>query len=338
MSHTHLWQALKGSRIFVTGGTGFIGSCLLDSFLTATKEQPLDIQLTLLTRDPQRFRDRHPSAVAHPAITLHKGDVRDFVFPAGQFDVILHGATDASASLNENNPFLMFDTITTGTRRVLELAAEAQARKFLYVSSGAIYGRQPVTLYGVDETFEGRPSFDEPRAAYGIGKGAAEHLCAIAARQYGFDVLIARCFAFVGPWLPLNIHFAIGNFIRDAMTHKVIQVKGDGSPLRSWLYSTELAGWLLTILLNGKSLYPYNVGSDEIYSIAEAARLVAEVAGPEVTVEIASAPRTDALPERYLPDISRARTELSLAPLIPLREGIRRTLEWYRAHPGRMPS
>ena len=338
MSHSHQWEALNGSRIFVTGGTGFIGACLLDSFLSATRSSPLDIQLTLLTRDPDKFRQKYPAANEHPGIVLHRGDVRNFIFPAEAFDMILHGATDASAALNEGNPFLMFDTITTGTRRVLEFAAKAGVRRCLFVSSGAVYGRQPVDLRGVDEEFEGRPRFDETGAAYGMGKVAAEHLCALAARQYGFEIPIARCFAFVGPWLPLNIHFAIGNFIRDALQHKAIQVRGDGSPLRSWLFSTELVDWLLTILLHGKSLYPYNVGSDEFYSIAEAAHLVAEVAGPDVTVGIARQPRKDVLPERYLPDITRARTELGLVPLIPLREGIRRTLEWYRAHPGRMPT
>jgi nucleoside-diphosphate-sugar epimerase len=147
-------------------------------------------------------------------------------------------------------------------------------------------------------------------------------------------VTIARCFAFVGPYLPLDAHFAIGNFIGDAIGGGPIAVRGDGTAVRSYLYAADLVEWLVTILLRGRSGQAYNVGSEEGVSIIELARRVAAVAGESssngpLAVEVAGAPTAGAAPDHYLPDCGRAREELGLRETTPLEEAIRRTIRFH---------
>src|SRR5213075_802671 len=140
---------------------------------------------------------------------------------------ILHMATESGPGMS---PGTSFRTAVAGTERVLAVALKSGTPKLLLTSSGAVYGRQPPELDRTDESYTGAPSPDDPSAGYGHGKRAAETLCALAASEHGVATKIARCFAFVGPLLPLEANFAIGNFIRDALVGGEIEINGDGSP------------------------------------------------------------------------------------------------------------
>ena len=153
----------------------------------------------------------------------------------------------------------------------------------------------------------------------------AELLCALYHRAHGLDCQVARCFAFVGPYMPLETHFAIGNFVDDCIHDRPIQVKGDGMPRRSYLYAADLAVWLWTILVKGESGRPYNVGSEQEVSIAETARAVAAVLRSTQPVRIARQPAPGVPAERYVPSTAHARNELNLREWISLQEAIRRT-------------
>lgn len=308
----------------MTGGTGFFGCWLLESLIRANDELGLQVEAVVLTRDPDAFRRKAPRIVRHPAIACHRGDVRDFQFPAGSFSHVIHAATEASVTLNNEKPQLMFDTIVEGTRRVLDLAVHAGARKFLLTSSGAVYGKQPAGMTHIPESYQGAPDPTLPASAYGEGKRAAELLCALYARRYGLESKIARCFAFVGPGLPLDTHFAIGNFIRDALRGGPIKVNGDGTPYRSYLYAADLTIWLWRILFSSQSCRPYNVGSAEAYTISEIARKVAGIMG-NIPVVIARPALEGAIPERYVPDVARSAEELGLRAWVTLEQAIQST-------------
>jgi dTDP-glucose 4,6-dehydratase len=318
------WEPYGQSRVLLTGGTGFVGKWLLEFLLWAIDELDLDSAVTVLTRDPGAFRSAHPRLATHPRVTLLQGDVLTMQPLEERFTHVIHGATEASVKLNLESPRLMFDTIVEGTRRVLDVARRSGARRFMFVSSGAVYGRLPPDISHVSEEYPGAPDPCARGSAYGEGKRAAELLCAIAANETGMETVIARCFAFSGPYLPLDAHFAIGNFVRDALAGGPIRVGGDGTPLRSYLYGADLAVWLWTMLAQGQSGRAYNVGSEAVVSIAELAATVARVLGIARDVEIAGRPVPGRLPERYVPSTRRAREELGLLETFDLGTAILR--------------
>ena len=322
-----LWEELRGRRIFITGGTGFVGMWLLGSFAWANRELGLNAEAIVLTRRGAAFSRKAPWLVEEPSIKLYPGDVRDFKYPEGKFSFVIHGATEASATLNAENPLLMLDTMSEGTRRTLDFAHQCQAEKVLLISSGAVYGIQPSEMTHITEDYAGAPDTMEPAAAYGEGKRTAELLCSIFSKQYSLETKIARCFAFVGPYLPLDSHFAIGNFIRDGLKGGPIRVTGDGMPYRSYLYAADLAIWLWTILFRGQSCRPYNVGSNVSIAIEDLATLVASFSGAAVHVQKEKIP---GMPKsRYVPATARAESELQTFQTIDLPSAIRRTMDYH---------
>jgi dTDP-glucose 4,6-dehydratase len=341
LAHTErLWDELRGQKIFITGATGFFGCWLLESFAWANEKLNLNAEVLALTRNLEHFQKKAPHLANNPAFRFQIGDVRDFKFSEEKYKFVIHAATEASAKLNDENPQLMLDTIVAGTKRALDFAVHCGARKFLLTSSGAVYGPQPPELTHLPENYfplniEQPTSNTEHRiekldSAYGEGKRQAERLCAKYSEQFGIETKIARCFAFVGPYLPLDTHFAIGNFIRDALRGRPIQVNGDGTPFRSYLYAADLAIWLWTILFRGKNCRPYNVGSPRDLPIAKVAESVNAAFDNQLKISIAQKPVSGNPPSRYVPDITRAEQELNLRESISLQEAIRKTAEWNR--------
>jgi nucleoside-diphosphate-sugar epimerase len=338
LAHTRdLFEPMRGQNIFVTGGTGFFGRWLLETFAYIDERLSLGARMTVLTRDPAAFAARAPALAGHRAIHFIKGDIRrlnrDLVLPqlpvghSGQFPFFIHAAMD---SIGQEDPIETFDTIVTGAREALEFAAGSGTRRFLFTSSGAVYGAQPSDVTHVPETYSGAPDCARAASAYGEGKRAAELLCAAYhARGPALEPVIARCFAFVGPGLPLDAHFAIGNFIRDAMRGGPIAIGGDGTPYRSYLYAADLAIWLWTLLFRGQPARAYNVGSREDVTILELASTVAECFPTEIDVTLARKAPPGVPPSRYVPDTGRAAGELGLSALIPLKEAIIRTAAWH---------
>jgi dTDP-glucose 4,6-dehydratase len=331
LAHTgDLWNELRGRTLLITGGTGFVGRWLLESLLWAEDRHELGLRAVVLTRDPRHFAASSPSLAAHPAIRLLDGDMRSFTFPDGRLDLVIHAATETVGLPGTYDPVAKFDADVQGTARVLETARERGASRLLFTSSGAVYGAQPPDTAYITEDYPGAPDPTDTRTAYGQAKRASEFLCAAAAASGDIDVVIARGFAFAGPYLPLDTNYAFGNFVRDALAGGPIVVAGDGTARRSYLYGADLAIWLWTLLLRGRSSRVYNVGSDIDVSIESLARQVAKIVSPQADVEVQGRAQTDAKPQRYVPSIERARTELGLTLLVPLADAIERTAAWHR--------
>lgn len=327
LEHTReLWEDLRAGRVFVTGGTGFFGRWMLESFLRANDELGLRAEVVVLTRDPGAFAAAAPHIATHSGVSLHRGDVASFEFPAIECSHVLHMATETAL---DGSASASFRTAVGGTSRVLDFAATHGVRKLMITSSGAVYGPQPPEVERIAEDYLGAPRPEDATAGYGHGKRAAEYLCSVAAAEASFEVKIARCFAFVGPLLPLDANFAIGNFIRDALAGVPIRVTGDGTARRSYLYAADLAVWLWTILFRGEPGRPYNVGSEEDLSIADLASLVAAALRPGIPVLLGETAGLAGPPRRYVPSTTRARAELGLRSYFDLLDAVGRTGDWY---------
>lgn len=328
------WSRFGGARLFMTGGTGFIGTWLLQALQRANDRLDSRMELVVLTRDPERALQQTPHIFGRPDTTLLAGDVSTFTGSVGTLDLCIHAATDVQLALKAGDPLRLFDTMVLGTRRMLDLADANGASRFLLTSSGAVYGPQPVDLERMAETYGGAPDPLQPSDAYGNSKRAAEWLaCAhvTQASQAGFETCIARIFALIGPGLPLNGTFAAGNFVRDALAGQDIRVQGDGRPLRSYLYMTDLCVWLLRILGSGAVGQAYNVGSEIPVSIAALARQCIDAAGTDAAILVQKPSASAALALRYVPDTRKARQELGLAEYTPLNTALLKTIQWNRS-------
>lgn len=330
LEHTApLWEEVRNHRIFLTGGTGFFGCWLVESFCYVNRQLGLGAEATILSRNPEAFAEKCPHLASDAAVKLQAGDVRSFSFPTGDYKYVIHAATESSAKQAAEAPRERLSTIIAGTERVLEFAATHGTKKFLLTSSGAVYGKQPPDLTHVPETYTGAPDALNPKNVYAEGKRAAELLCSIYQERGGLDCKIARCWAFCGPHLPLDQHFAIGNFIGDVLAGRPIQIDGDGTPRRSYLYAADLAVWLWTILFRAPALVAVNIGSARDVSVLELAQTVARTLSPQTEIRLAGQAIPGAAPLRYVPCVDRAGEMLGLRPTVELEECIRRTAAWH---------
>ncbi|MBF0207696.1 MAG: NAD-dependent epimerase/dehydratase family protein, partial [Oligoflexia bacterium] len=335
-----VFEHFRGKHLFLTGATELFGKWLLETFVYANQTLNLQLKISALSRDPEKFAKKFPHLANTSCIDWYQGDIKNFQSAAtvpSHPNFIIHAATEASEKINNQNPLEMLDTIIIGTRRILEYACSCNNTKdnqtglesVLLISSGAIYGKQPPNISHIPEEYLGGPTVHDAKSAYSEGKRTAELLAAIYIREHDLPIKIARCFAFVGPHLPLDAHFAVGNFIGDLLAGRTIVIKGDGTPLRSYLYMADLVVWLLKILIDGKNNVPYNVGSDQAISIKSLAELVISVgkkniknmglnklnkehANNQNSIEILGTKIAKKDLEQYIPSINKAKKELGL--------------------------
>lgn len=326
-------RSLAGSRLFLTGCTGFVGTWLLELLVWGAQRLNLDIAAVALTRSPASWSGRLPHLATSGVVTVVAGDVRSFTFPPGEFATAILGAASSDNAWITAHPGEVASTIETGTRRGLAFADAGGASRVLLLSSGAVYGRQPADLAAIPEDYAGQPPSDD---AYAGAKRAAEAL-ALAWSGGPRSAVVARVFNVYGPYQPLHTHFAIANFIADAIAGHPVMVRGDGSPVRSYLYGADLAVALLACLVRGVAGAAYNVGGSDPIRLGELADLVASLASPPVDVRVLGSPGVPA--GRYVPDVGRIAADLGVRAAVPLADGVRRTMAFAsRGRTARDPS
>jgi len=325
-----LFAGLQGARLLITGGTGFIGRWLTLTLVHAIERLDLDCTAVVLTRDRQRCL-ASTAWLGHPSMHLLECDIRSLapeaIHPVSH---VIHGAAEVS---RPDQPLLGLGTAMRGTSALLQLDVLPRAQRFLLLSSGAVYGASGHDGC-IPETCPSAPDPLDARLAYQQGKRACESLCAAGRAEGRLGHLsVARIFAAFGPFLPAGCGFAAADLLHDACAGGPLRVRGDGRAVRSYLYAGDLAGWLWTILLRGADGGAYNVGSDQPVSIAELARAIAarHPTRPQVDILGQAAPGRAA--NRYLPDISKARSELGLAPWTSLDAAIDRSLAFSMSAP-----
>lgn len=325
--HEELFKKLDQTSLLVTGATGFFGTWLVSAVLKAEEILGIRCSVEILTRDPGRLTKGLWGLVDAQRLTIHTCDIRSARNIQGQFTHIVHAAaTSATATFySQEDPITKFDTTLEGTRAILDLATAHASSRLLLVSSGSFYGSVEKNGDLLSEDHLQAPAVNDLNSAIGQAKRAAEFLCHAYANRHGLSFSVARCFSFVGPGLPLDLHYAIGNFIRDALTGQTIVVKGGGQAVRSYMYVGDLVVWLLTLLFSGANGRAYNVGSDKAVTIEALAHTVANLLAPDMPVEVVRSDVTSFRHSCYVPNICRARSELGLALWTPLEQSIQTT-------------
>jgi len=318
-----IWMQFKNKSFFITGGTGFIGCWLLEALLYANEVLNLNITISVLTRNSDAFKKKAPHLALADSVFLIEGDVTDLASLSGHYDVMIHAATDVVKP--NSDPQVIFNDIKLGAEQVLALAKRSGTTRFLLTSSGAVYGRQPLNMMYISEEYYGSSDLSQSKSAYGLGKRYSEWLVNLAHEQIGLDTKIARCFAFVGPYMALDAQFAIANFIGDCIEGRDVVIGGDGTPFRSYLYAADLIIWLLTILIKGDNS-PYNVGSSNSIQIAPLAHKVREVLASDNAIVVKQL-SNGSLPERYVPSVARVKL-LNLSEYTDIDNAILKTAQW----------
>nr|WP_052170555.1 NAD(P)-dependent oxidoreductase [Massilia sp. JS1662] len=310
---------LSGKRLFIAGGTGFVGKTVLDYLAESATAHGCDFSVTVLTRSSGKFLQSHPEYEGLPWLGFVDGDLATLAtLELGQFTDVIHAAADTH---KHASPLAWYDQLVGGTRAVLEFARRSQARRFLFVSSGAVYA--PVgdgRSIGEDEP--GAPQPLDLQAVYGNGKRAAETLGALYQTEYGIQFVTARCFAIVSRHIPLDGPYALGNFVRDAIdpAKAAIEIQGDGLDVRSYLDGWDMAHAMLYLLEKGQGGQAYNVGSAVPISIRDLAQQVLDEFAPHKQL-IVHGKRFANRKLFYVPDMERLQ-QLGLRQNITLAKSL----------------
>ncbi len=292
------------AHLLLIGGSGFFGKSILDAYQRSLLRAYDISEITVMARNAHKLSIYSPSLL-DKSIQLLNADIATCT-KLPRADIVIH----AAASTDERNyiasPEKERENILAGTYNFCHLAAQfLKDAKIIYVSSGAVYGQQPENVDKLTEDFN-MGSIEHlvaQKRDYAIAKRDSERAI-IGLGQQGLSVSIARCFAFVGRYLPLTQHFAIGNFIYDGIKGNVITVKACRPVYRSYLYSDDLVNWLMRIGQNASPMCPiFNVGSDEVIAIHDLAIKIANC----FKVNWSLTPLSSSSVDRYIPSIEKAR-------------------------------
>ena len=324
-------QRIVNSHVVLTGASGFIGKWLTLSFLHARQEFGGSGEIILNCRNSAPLQELLRESKFDGGYQILECDVRSFPEEVIQDGTLLvHAATPARATLNSENPLEMFDIIIEGQKRLLQLAAMKKSVRFLFLSSGAVYGVQPMDLVGIPETWAGAPDVSNSSNAYHEGKRAAELIGNIYSSSTTLEFVSARLFAFLAPFLPLDEHFAAGNFLKNAIDGLAITINSGGGSVRSYMYSTDMCIDLWCLLLNGVNREAYNVGSSTEVCLRDLAMKTRNVVNPVSEINIVGTD-TEKNVSRYVPDIAKIHLLTKRVSINTLEDAISRTSRWVRA-------
>jgi dTDP-glucose 4,6-dehydratase len=288
------------------------------------------VSLVLAARSTDRFKLSLPHLAGRPDIQLLKADIRHSLEVPRETQWLIHAAANPDNRFHASSPIETMTVIADGTLGVLRSVDRcSDLRMLLNVSSGLVYGPQPLDLERVPESYSGAPVSASVSSAYAEAKRFAETLCSAARSQARIPIVTVRPFAFIGPYQGLDTPWAINNFIRDALTGNSIKVFGDGQSVRSYMYPSDMAFWLLRMLTAGTSGLAYNLGSPVGTTLENVARTVSNHIDPRPEIRLRTAAQATQR-SRLVPDVTLAASALGLSITVGLEQAIEKTIAWNR--------
>ena len=309
-------------RVLITGVAGFLGSHLADRFLRDGHEVVgLD---NFLTGSPENIAH----LTGHPGFSFLRHNISEFTYVAGPLDGVLHFASPASPVDYLELPIQTLKVGSLGTHNALGVAL-AKGARFLLASTSEVYG-DPL-VHPQPESYWGNVNPIGPRGCYDEAKRFAEAMTMAYHRAQGVDTRIVRIFNTYGPRMRPSDGRVVSNFIMQALRGEALTVYGDGSQTRSFCFVSDEIEGIYRLFHSGET-QPVNVGNPDEFTVRQLAELVIEMTGSASAITSLPLPADD--PKVRQPDITRARALLGWTPTVPLREGLRSTIDYFRGLPG----
>lgn len=279
-------EELFNKKILVTGATGTIGSYVVDTLLSMNELENAGIFIFAAGRNIERLKDRFSNAPASGFLNFVTYDATKPIGFSFQVDYVIHAAGNAYPGAFNSDPVGTIVGNVNGTAELLKYTKEHGGRRFLYVSSGEVYGQGDLSLDSFKETYGGYVDPTSPRSCYPNSKRAAETLCSSFTQEYGLETVIVRPCHTYGPGITPRDNRANAEFLMNGLNHENIVMKSAGSQMRSYNYIGDCVSGLLTVLINGQSSQAYNLANPSVrVTIAQFAQAVAKCAGTEVIFE-----------------------------------------------------
>lgn len=307
-------------HILFTGGTGFFGKAFLRYWSSIFYNINPLFELTIISRNALLFKEANPEYAKLTWVNFVNADILQ---PSSYkkftgFTHIIHAAADSTSGYNID-PVYRFEQISLGTKNILDFAVNKNIKTILQVSSGAVYGKQPPSMSKISEDYNGSPDSLEVNSIYGLSKRVAENICCLYSDKYGINTVIARCFSFGGIDLPLDKHYALGNFINDIKKHDEILIHGTGEAVRSYLHQNDLAEWLYELLIKGKDRNAYNVGSKQKIKIKDLAEKILAISNSNKKIKVLGTNYRETN-NMYIPDIEKIENKIGLKEKYSIEE------------------
>ena len=322
------FEILNHQTILVTGGTGFMGKWIAEMVCYINSTYLFQIKLILLGRDIEKFKKEVPHLAKKSFIHLVEQDVRNLHDLPEEIAWVIHAAGTPDNREHASQPLRTIETIYKGTHAILDACFRLpNLQKLVHISSHTVYGKVESHSL-IKESEVGKVECNTVNSAYAESKRMAETLCAIYRNQQHLPIIIVRPFAFVGPYQSLEKPWAINNFIRDALLGGPIRILGNGATIRSYLYGSDMAFWLLKILVKGKSGNTYNIGSGESISLNDLAKKITELIDKKISIISKSAKESYPDFTMAVPDTLKVMKDTDVKELFDLSSALQRTINW----------
>jgi nucleoside-diphosphate-sugar epimerase len=319
---------LKNQKILITGGTGFIGKwiCEMVSFLNTNFD--FNTHLYLIGRDVESFSNDAPHLAKKTFISLIEQDVKNLHDLPNDVNWVIHAAASPDSRVHVSQPLKTIETIYRGTNLVLDYCFRLpQLNKIVHLSSNQVYGKIEGEKL-IREDMCGGMESTKFSNIYGEAKRISESICSVYRNQNSLPIVVCRPFSFIGPYQHLDKPWAINNFIRDGLLGGPIRILGNGKIIRSYLYGSDLAYWLLTVLVKGEIGEIYNIGSSESVTLNELSKRIKSFVSSNIEISYKSSKDEYHTSLSTIPDLSKIKSKLKVQEKFSLDESIFQTIAW----------
>lgn len=324
-------KKLKNTTCVITGGAGFVGQWTASLVDYLNRHYFFNTELVLIDKQFDLLKLTRPDLCQNKAIRLVKLDIRNIQELPSETNWVIHAAASPDNRMHASNPCEIMSVIADGTAAILKVLERcSHLHMFLNISSGQIYGNQELGAEPIDEKTTSSVNCATATSSYAEAKRYAETLCQAYRSQYKMPVVNVRPFTFMGPFQSMYGPWALNSFIRDALINHSLRVLGDGQTIRSYMYASDMAVWLLTILLNAESGEVFNIGHPDGINLADLANLIVNELQEEVPIQLNMGNLNHRHHSKFVPNVDLAMKRFELDIACDLSYSLRKTLNWYK--------